>query len=87
MRRVRTGWVAQLGAGKSWIIEGVRADGVYIAPNARVTYVHLAGSSDGEAGPRLALPTDPVLLMELAEAFQELAEWRIHHSLSGSFHR
>jgi hypothetical protein len=76
VRRTKTGWVAQREHGERWSIAGVAADGIYISPTAAVTYIHLAGTRDGEAGPRLEIPTDATLLRELATAFEELADWR-----------
>ena len=76
MRRTRTGWVAQREDGATWTIGGVTADGIYIAPGPAITYIHLAGTVDDEAGPRLEIPTDAALLRELATAFKEIAEWR-----------
>jgi hypothetical protein len=85
MRRVKTGWVAQREKGASWKLDGIKADGIYICPTAGITYIHLAGTKDGEAGPRLEIPTDAVLLRELATAFEELAEWR-ERGAWGPFH-
>lgn len=86
MRRTKTGWVAQREDGETWTIDGVTADGIYIAPTPGITYVHLAGTIDEEAGPRLEIPTDAVLLRELATTFNEIARWR-ENGAWGLFHK
>lgn len=75
MKRTPTGWVAK--ASKPWTDDdGVRADGVYVAAGFRSSYLHLTGTADDEAGPRIQLPTDAQLLRELAQCFTEMADWK-----------
>ncbi|MEQ1515116.1 MAG: hypothetical protein ABL931_01350 [Usitatibacteraceae bacterium] len=76
MRRVKTGWVAQRADGQNWATDQGTADGVYVVGTAARAIFHLAGSVDAEAGPLFDIPTDPVLLRELATSLNELAAWK-----------
>ena len=42
MRRVKTGWVAQRKAGKTFSAEGGQSDGVYIAVTPAICFLHYA---------------------------------------------
>lgn len=75
MRRVKTGWVAQRKAGKTFSAEGGQSDGIYIAVTPAICFLHYAGDA-GVTGPLMKIPTDAHLLRELAEAFEEIADWR-----------
>lgn len=85
MRRVKTGWVAQRNNGQNWETEQSTADGVYIVGTAARAIFHLAGTVDDEAGPLFDIPTDPILLRELATALEELAAWK-ERGAWGKFH-